>query len=363
MFHYFEHLANIYIFSFYKNYIYFFSCILILFLLTKSAKYTGLLDVPNNRSSHKDPTPNGGGLALVIIILGANLDLIKICPEFFFGSLIISIIGLIDDLKQLPVLPRLLAQLISVGLAVFFLPADAPIVGIPIEIIKIILFFAGGWFINVYNFMDGIDGLAGGYANVAAVGFLFCLRTTVKVEPWSLEIYTQLVYITMPFLIFNWSPAKIFMGDTGSTFLGFLFFCLGIRGLQFGNYIIYAFIIIMSFFWIDASITLGRRFLRKIEIFKGHKEHAFHKAAAIFGHWKVSCFIICTTLFWLNPMARLAVIRPNYAILITILAVIPVLVIILAFKPGCPVDEPGTLLKFLIVRFNKQPMSPLKDSY
>jgi Fuc2NAc and GlcNAc transferase len=199
--------------------------------------------------------------------------------------------------------------------------------------------------------MDGIDGLAGGYANVAAIGFLFCLRDTVKVEPWSLVIYSQLACITMPFLIFNWSPAKIFMGDTGSTFLGFLFFCLGIRGLVYGNYIIYAFIIIMSFFWIDASFTLGRRFLRKKQIFKGHKEHAFHKAAAIFGHWKVSCFIICTTLFWLNPMASLAVNRPKYAALISVIAVFPVLAIILAFKPGCPVNEPGYLLRFLIKRF------------
>jgi Fuc2NAc and GlcNAc transferase len=353
MLEYIEHLANVYIFNFYKNYIYFFSCIIILFFLTKTAKYTGLLDVPNSRSSHLCPTPSGGGLALVAIILAYHLNLIKACPEFFFGSILISAVGLLDDLKPLRVLPRLLAQLLVVGAAVILLPAHAPIMGIPIAIIKVILFLAGVWFINIYNFMDGIDGLAGGYANVAAVGFLFCLRGTVTVEPWSMEIYSQLVYITMPFLIFNWHPAKIFMGDTGSTFLGFLFFCLGIRGLQFGNYIIYAFTIIMSFFWIDATITISRRFLRHKQILKAHKEHAFHKAAAIFGHWKVSCFIICTTLIWLNPMARLAVMKPKYAVFITILAVLPVMVIILAFKPGCPVEEPGYLLRFLIRRFNK----------
>ncbi|MDR2367695.1 MAG: hypothetical protein LBF58_06240 [Deltaproteobacteria bacterium] len=353
MLNYFEHLANIYIFSFYKNYAYFFSCVLILFLLTKTAKYTGLLDIPNDRSSHKNPTPSGGGLAIVIIILAANTKLVKICPELFFGGLLIAVVGLIDDIRTLPVLPRLLVQVVTVGLAVIYLPSTAPIVGIPIDVIKIILFFSGVWFINIYNFMDGIDGLAGGYANVAAIGFLFCLRTTIRVEPWNLEIYSQLVYITMPFLIFNWSPAKIFMGDTGSTFLGFLFFGLGIRGLQFGNYFIYAFIIIMSFFWIDASLTLGRRFLRKQQIFKAHKEHAFHKAAAIFGHWRVSCFIICTTLFWLNPMARLAVKNPSYAVFVTILAVLPVMVMILAFKPGCPIDQPGYLLRFLIARFKK----------
>jgi Fuc2NAc and GlcNAc transferase len=351
MLHYLEHLANIYIFDFYKHYVYFFSCIIILFLLTKTAKYTGLLDIPNTRSSHNQPTPSAGGLALVLLILGSHLDLIKKCPELFFGSLLIAAVGLIDDLRSLPVLPRLLAQVLAVGAAVILLPANAPILGIHIYLIKIVLFFAGVWFINLYNFMDGIDGLAGGYANVAAIGFLYCLSGTVRVEPWSMDIYTQLIYITMPFLIFNWNPAKIFMGDTGSTFLGFLFFSLGIRGLVFGNYIIYAFTIIMSFFWIDATITITRRLIRKRHIFQGHKEHAFHKAAAIFGHWKVSCFIICTTLFWLNPMSRLAVKNPKYAIFVTILAVLPVLTIILAFKPGCPIDEPGLLLRFLINHF------------
>jgi Fuc2NAc and GlcNAc transferase len=322
-----------------------------LFILTKSAKYLGLIDYPVARSSHSKPTPSGGGLALVIIILFSNLGLIKNCPEFFFGGLIIALMGLKDDITPMPVIPRLVTQFVVVLTAVLMLPASAPIKGVPMPIIKMVLVMAGVWFINVYNFMDGIDGLAGGYGNAAAVGFLYCIQNNLPVEPWSLKIYAQLIYITMPFLIFNWNPAKIFMGDTGSTFLGFIFFCLGIRGLIYGNFIIYSFIVIMSFFWIDATITLARRFARGTQVFKAHKEHAFHKAAAIFGHWKVSCFIICVTLFWLNPMAWLIVKNVDHGPILAALAVLPVLTIVLVFKPGCPIDEPNLILKFLIKHF------------
>jgi Fuc2NAc and GlcNAc transferase len=261
------------------------------------------------------------------------------CPEFFIGGFLIFVIGLADDLKSLPVLPRLLIQFFVVALIIVLLPAYNPIKGIPIFLIKIVLVFSGVWFINLYNFMDGIDGLAGGYANAAAVGFLFCINQGFQVEEWNINVYNTIIYITIPFLIFNWSPAKIFLGDVGSTFLGFTFYSLGARGLIYGNHLIYAFIIIMSFFWIDATITLAQRFFHGQKVFTAHKEHAFQKAAAKFGHWRVSCFIILITLFWLNPVANLAMKYWQYGPLITLGAILPVLMIILSFKPGLPVSR------------------------
>jgi Fuc2NAc and GlcNAc transferase len=316
-----------------------------LFLIIKTAKYTGLIDIPNSRSSHKKPTPSGGGIALASVILVANLGAFSTCPEFFIGGLIISVIGLIDDIRSLSVWPRLMTQFLVVTLIIVFLPAYNPIKGIPITIVKIVLIFSGVWFINLYNFMDGIDGLAGGYANAASVGFLFCLSNGLPVEPWNIDIYKQLIYITIPFLIFNWSPAKIFLGDIGSTFLGFTFFSLGARGLIHGNYLMYAFIVIMSFFWIDATITLVRRFFLHKKVFTAHKEHAFQKAAAKYGHWRVSCFIILVTLFWLNPMANLTIKYAQYGPILTLVSILPVLVIILIFKPGLTVDNETTFLK------------------
>jgi Fuc2NAc and GlcNAc transferase len=337
------YLVNIYILNITNYFAYFFACTVLLFLLIKTAKYTGLIDIPNPRSSHKKPTPSGGGVALASVVLLANLGSFRECPEFFVGGLLISTIGLIDDIKSLPVMPRLLTQFIVISLIVYFLPAYNPIKGIPITIVKIVLIFSGVWFINLYNFMDGIDGLAGGYANAASVGFLFCVTNELKVEEWNIEIYKQIIYITIPFLIFNWSPAKIFLGDIGSTFLGFTFFSLGARGLIYGNYLMYSFIIIMSFFWIDATVTLARRFLLKKKVFTAHKEHAFQKAAAKYGHWRVSCFIILVTLFWLNPMASLTLKYAQHGPLMTLISILPVLAIILSFKPGLPVpgDQPS----------------------
>jgi Fuc2NAc and GlcNAc transferase len=339
------YLLNIYILNFTEYFLYFFICTILLFLLIKTAKYTGLIDIPNSRSSHYKPTPSGGGVALAGIILFANLDAFKVCPEFFIGGFLISAIGLIDDIRSMSVLPRLLTQFLVVTLIIVLLPAYNPIKGIPIVIAKIVLVFSGVWFINLYNFMDGIDGLAGGYANAASVGFLFCLSTGLPVEEWNVEIYKQLIYITIPFLIFNWSPSKIFLGDIGSTFLGFTFFSLGARGLIFGNYLMYAFIIIMSFFWIDATVTLVRRFLLKKRVFTAHKEHAFQKAAAKYGHWRVSCFIILVTLYWLNPMAHLTIKYAQFGPILTLFSIIPVLIIILSFNPGVPSAKDRALTK------------------
>jgi Fuc2NAc and GlcNAc transferase len=344
---------EIYLKNFSTYFLYFFTATILLYILEKTAKITGLIDIPNNRSSHRKPTPCGGGIAIVLIITIFNLDIFYKCPAFFIGGFLLALISLFDDLKPLPVWPRLLTQMAVVSAMVILLPQNNTIIGIPMFFIKIILFFAGVWFINIYNFMDGIDGLAGGYANAAAVGFLFCIKDTIIVEDWNIEIYTQIVYITLPFIIFNWSPAKIFMGDTGSTFLGFTFFSLGVRGLIYGNYIMYAFIIIMSFFWIDATITLTRRFLKGSKVLTAHKEHAFQKAASVFGHWKVSLFIIFVTIFWLNPMAKYAISHIEVARIMTIISVLPVLGIILIFKPGLSQENEGIILKFLINRFKK----------
>ncbi|MDR2351594.1 MAG: glycosyltransferase family 4 protein [Deltaproteobacteria bacterium] len=341
-------LNQTYIVEFINYFGYFFICVVTLFFIIKISHKIGLVDIPNNRSFHLKPTPSGGGIAIVLIILLSNYKYIEICPEFFIGGFLIAILGLADDIKPLPVLPRLISQIIVVFGIIYFLPTNQPIIGIPIQIIKVALFLAGVWFINIYNFMDGIDGLAGGYGNAASVGFLYCIQgNLITVENWNIEIYHQIIYLTIAFLIFNWSPAKIFMGDTGSTFLGFTFFSLGARALIFGNYIIYSFLIIMSFFWIDATITLVRRFLRGEKIFKAHKEHAFHKATELFGHWKVAAFIILTTIFWLNPMAKYTINNVSNAPWLTILAVLPVLFVIVLFNPGSPKESQYWIVKYL----------------
>jgi Fuc2NAc and GlcNAc transferase len=348
---YLDFLTKIYIKLFNENFIFFFITAIILFILIKISKKTGLIDYPTLRSSHTKPTPVGGGLALVLVLLASNFNLAKDCPEFFWGGLLTATIGLKDDLKPMKVGPRLVTQMLAVGITIILLPITRPLLNMPIFLFKLILFFAGVWFINIYNFMDGIDGLAGGYANAASVGFLFCLQNTVMIEQWNIDIYQHIIYITLPFLIFNWQPAKIFMGDIGSTFLGFTFFCLGLRGLIFGYNIMYSFVIIMSFFWIDATITLIRRYIKGKKIFKAHKEHAFQKAASIFGHWRVTLFIITVTLFWLNPIAQLTMVHKNQAPLITLFGIFPVLLIILIFKPGLPIYESSRILLLLQSKF------------
>ncbi|MDR1313780.1 MAG: glycosyltransferase family 4 protein [Deltaproteobacteria bacterium] len=346
---YIDFLFKRYVVDFSANFGYFLACAVLLRTIMEINRSVGLVDVPNSRSSHSQPTPSGGGAAIVLIVLAANWKVFFTSPEFLIGGLILAVVGLMDDIKKLPVLPRLLTQLAVTSAVVVLLPAKAPIMGVPIWAIKAVLIPAGVWFINVYNFMDGLDGLAVGYANAASLGFLYCIEGGLLVESWNEDVYRQLFYITMAFLIFNWSPAKIFMGDIGSTFLGFVFFALGARSLLHGNYAIYSFVIIMSFFWIDATITLTRRFKAGARIFKAHREHAFHKASALFGHWRVSAFIIMVTIAWLNPMAKLAVKRVDLAPVVTLLAVIPILVVIVLFNPGSPKD--GLAIRIVSKKF------------
>jgi Fuc2NAc and GlcNAc transferase len=144
------------------------------------------------------------------------------------------------------------------------------------------------------------------------------------------------------------------MGDTGSTFLGFTFFCLGARALIYGNNIMYAFAIIMSFFWIDATLTLVRRYLSGQKVLTPHKEHAFQKATSMFGHWRVSSFMILVTMFWLNPMAKLAVSNKEWDNVIAVVSVLPILGIIEIFKPGLPMGSQGRILRILSARFLKK---------
>jgi Fuc2NAc and GlcNAc transferase len=110
----------------------------------------------------------------------------------------------------------------------------------------------------------------------------------------------------------------------------------------------------MSFFWIDATITIIRRFIRGQKIFQAHKTHAYQKATQIFGHWKVSLFIILVTMFWLTPMAKMAVTLKEWDNTIMLISLLPILAIILVFNPGLPVEFQGPVLCFLSLRFKKK---------
>ncbi len=274
------------------------SCIVTI-VIKQIATKKNILDTPNERSSHVIPTPRGGGLAIVI---GWFLGLFYFyflgkLDKFLFlaliSGIIIVIIGILDDIYNIKPIIRIIGQSVSVILALFFLGGlksfDIGIYKLEIYWLITPLAFIGMiWLINLYNFLDGIDG----YASMQAIflSFSFFYFT-------SGNYYLVLAAATLGFLIWNWQPAKIFMGDVGSTLLGFNFGVFAIYEQNENSIPIIVFLILTSLFWFDASLTLIRRFRNNEKLTEAHKRHAYQRIVQYgFSHKKTVIFAFSINL-------------------------------------------------------------------
>lgn len=238
-----------------------------------------ILDIPNERSSHSEPVPRGGGLAIVItwyigitvmFILG-TLD--KSLYFALMSGILLAVFSLIDDVNDLRPYIRIIAQTATVLLAFFFLNGINPIVPdnkVPIP--PIILFPAVVigmvWFINLYNFLDGIDGYASVEAIAISIAFYVITGQTITLI---------LIASVIGFLIWNWPKAKIFMGDVGSTQLGFILAVLGIYCHNENQLSIIYFLILTSPFWFDATLTLFLRWRNNEKLSQAHRKHIYQR--------------------------------------------------------------------------------------
>lgn len=252
---------------------------LLTYLVRKIALKKSIVDIPNERSSHIIPTPRGGGLAIVVTwYIGISyFAIFGIIENNLFRALLsgilLVIVGLLDDLFDLKPVYRIIAQILTVIIALFFLGGlkfielgffriDYPF------ILTIIAFIGIIWFINLFNFLDGIDG----YASMQAI-FL----SSVFFYFTSSNHYMILAASVAGFLIWNWQPAKIFMGDVGSTLLGFNFGIFAVYEQNAENVPIISFLAISSLFWFDATLTLLRRIRNKEKIGQAHRKHAYQR--------------------------------------------------------------------------------------
>ncbi len=272
---------------------------IISFILTYIIRYFALkhklIDIPNERSSHFVPTPTGGGLAIVISwYLGISILFLlnQMNQSLFYALLsgsILMIIGLIDDLISLKPVVRLFFQFITVIVAFYFLGGlrafIIPIIDMKYFVILYPVIIIGMvWFINLFNFMDGLDGFASTEAVMLAIAmFLFSGNITNLV----------LMAAILGFLFWNWPKAKIFMGDVGSTQLGFILIVLGIYFHNTLQFSILNWIMLASPFWFDATFTLYRRWRNNEKLGQAHKKHAYQRIVqAGFSHQKVNFYLI-----------------------------------------------------------------------
>ncbi|WP_395477085.1 glycosyltransferase family 4 protein [Rickettsia endosymbiont of Pantilius tunicatus] len=259
------------------------------YILTKYFKTIGLVDIPSQRRSHNKITPRGGGLAIVIVVItalsafeyitsGLLINSAKILPPLF----VIATVSFLDDLKPVPVLIRLITHLICSAFAIsLFIPLDFAVIPIPIYLIFIILIIALSGFVNIYNFMDGIDGMSCIESiHLSSTMLILCLlQFQVLANPYFIfSINTIILSCSIGFLIFNWQPAKIFLGDVGSISLGFL---LGLCLLLLATTNINLFIacVIASLYYVtDAVLTILIRLVNREKIWQPHLKHFFQKA-------------------------------------------------------------------------------------
>jgi UDP-N-acetylmuramyl pentapeptide phosphotransferase/UDP-N-acetylglucosamine-1-phosphate transferase len=224
--------------------------------------------------------PRGGGLAIVIswyIGISIFYYLRYIESNLYFALLcgiLLAIISLIDDLITLKPTIRLSVQTLTAITSLFFLKGINPVVVSTIEIKSLIVLWpvvivGVVWFINLYNFLDGIDG----YASLEAI----TIAALVFVFTGSL-INIILIASILGFLFWNWPKAKIFMGDIGSTQLGFILIVLGIYFHNKSELSIINWIMLSSLFWFDATLTLLRRWKNKEKLSVAHRKHAYQRA-------------------------------------------------------------------------------------
>ncbi|MFH1476674.1 MAG: glycosyltransferase family 4 protein [Verrucomicrobiota bacterium] len=247
------------------------------------------LDFPNARSSHTRPTPRGGGLAIVAVVLGGLWFYAVLCPGepwlalgiFTVGAVLIACVSGWDDLHPLPVWVRFTAHGLAAVLAIlafgYWHAVGWPgLGGVSLGLFGALLTFL--WIVgltNAYNFMDGIDGIAGGQAVAAGLGW--AILGWIGGQPFVSGLGLLIAAASLGFLGHNWPPARIFMGDVGSAFLGFSFAALTVLASQSNPVFVLAGIALIWPFVFDAVFTFVRRLCRGEKVWVAHRSHLYQR--------------------------------------------------------------------------------------
>jgi Fuc2NAc and GlcNAc transferase len=287
------------------------------FFIRWRAGRLGLVAEVNARSSHSIPTPTGGGIGIVLAasLAGVFVALpypVEIYPVIVAGILI-AIIGYLDDRQPVPARWRLGAQVLLTGAVAVTVPLEVlgPQIGValPESVFLIVLVLAGALWINLFNFMDGIDGIA---ASEAIFLLLAALFVAWWFEPgiWYQGVFWWMAWLAaacLGFLLLNWALAKIFMGDAGSTYLGLMLFFFAIATMA-GSWLSLAqWLILGAAFLADSLTTLVRRALHREPVWRAHKRHAYQNLQRRLGsHARATLVYLAVDVVLLLPLAWLA---------------------------------------------------------
>jgi Fuc2NAc and GlcNAc transferase len=324
-------------------------------IVYKLAISRGMLDVPNERSSHRVVTPRGGGVAVVLVFTAAAavlavLGIVRtdLLIALGVGGVAIAVTGYFDDARRLPAGVRLTVQLAAAIWALVWLGSPQQLVlgdhvvylgwaGPVLAVVSII------WTVNFFNFMDGIDGIAASEAV-----FVVCSGAFLSAVSGNATNIAALAAVfgaaCLGFLTWNWPPARIFMGDAGSGYLGYVVAVLAVASSRRNPAGPWIWLILTGVFFVDATVTLIQRALRHERIHEAHRSHGYQYLARRWrSHRKVTLVVIIVNLVWLLPCALLAGRYPHWAAWITAIALAPLVAVALAVgsgQPERPIHEP-----------------------
>jgi Fuc2NAc and GlcNAc transferase len=305
------------------------------------------MDVPNERSSHLTPTPRGGGIAFVatslvglfILLLNNTLNNEDLLALGCAGA-IVAVAGFLDDRQKISgamirlVLHGIGAISLVVGIgfpsqiSLFDQTISTGLIGSILSVLYLV------WLLNLFNFMDGTDGIAASEAIFVVLAGAF-LNYHVLSDANHSAAAVVLAASTFGFILYNWSPAKIFMGDVGSGFLGIVIGGLSLIDANQDSELLWVWIILLAVFVSDSTVTLIRRLLRKQKPHVAHRSHAYqHLAIRLNSHAKVALLVLAVNIAWLLPIAFLVADKQLAGTSGVIIAYVPLLVAALAFGAG-----------------------------
>ena len=309
----------------------FFISLIGLWLFKRVAPTVGLIDKPESRSQHVIPTPVGAGVTIIIALVVCFLCFPALVEGGFANTDLttvlvagLAVVGLLDDRFNLNSGLRLLLYFMSAGL---FLFAE---IGVGSLWLYGLLLFTFVWTINLFNFMDGIDGFAITQALLVFVGLTAILSVTDAPQAQGLiNLLLVLIFSCFPVVFFNWPPASVFMGDAGAICLGFLLAALGVRVTLMDFSLGWVWLILMMPFVVDATVTLGIRVTGGQAPHVAHRDHAYQRLTRITGSaLVVNLGLLLLHLCWLFPLAMLSLSGVYSRMIAVILATIPPLALL-----------------------------------
>lgn len=315
----------------------------IVFLIRLLSQKVGLIQQPNERSSHVIPTPHGGGLGIVLVgsvyglwLMLHNEDISADAGVIVFLSFVLAIVGLLDDKFHLPATVRLLVQsLLCAGLLFWFTESS---INILLAVLITICLIAGIWWINLFNFMDGIDGIASSQAIFMLISAVFMIQfyhpDVISISSywgWMLVLSAS----CLGFLWHNWQPAKIFMGDIGSTYLAFMLFAFAFISISNDLLTLQFWLIIACLFICDATVTLVRRVIRGEVWYQPHRKHLYQSLSRrLNSHSKVTLRFLLINLTILFPLAFISLLLPSMSIAILLVTYLVVAAVMFGMGAG-----------------------------